>query len=213
MVLEDLGGCYLIEFDGQQGYVRSEQISDTRLKSGGGGGSGGADGGDIVLGASGSGLEIVRLGILHSEQETSMAFSACSGTVLADVVEAYRLLMNRGDAVKVISEEEGDLSRVLVDGQIGLVDPRFLRLDTEGAYVKWDGYARNRARFYHNYRMIGEPESLRQNTSLQILEELGDCYLVEMDGMTGYIPLDEVSKTKIQSSGGGGGGEWTDPVL
>lgn len=212
-ILEDLGGCYLIEFDGQQGYVRTEQISNKKLSSGGGSGSGGADGGDIVLGAFDGGMSIVRLSVPRMEQETPAAFAPGGGTVLADRVEAYRLLLNRGDAVKVIAEEDG-FSRVLVDGQIGLAETRLLRMEAQGAYTAWDGYAQNKAAFYENYRLIGESESLKKNTAVHVVEDLGDCYLAEVDGALGCIPRDQVSETKIQSSGGGGGGgEWTEPVL
>ena len=53
------------------------------------------------------------------------------------------------------------------------------------------------------------------NTQVKVIDELPGCYVVEIDGVVGYMKLDQVSKTRISGGGGGGGGggEWTPPAM
>lgn len=211
-VREDLGGCYLIEWEETLGYASADRISKKKHGGGGGGGGSGADGGDIQLSWKRQGSGIVRLGV-RLESET--AFAPQKGIVLADQTEAYLGFVNRDGEVLVIDEDETHY-HVSVDGVTGLVPKPLIRLASDEPYAPWDGYAENKAPFYDNYRMGGEAEALKRNTEVRVLADLGSCYLVEVDGKLGYMPQDQVSLEKVKAPAGGGGGggdEWTAPVL
>lgn len=212
-VKDEIGDRLYIEWDGQQGYVLAECISNHKISSGGGGGGGGgADGGDIVLGSRyGFGFEVVRL-VLH-EQEQPLPFAPGMGTILSARTEAYLQLVQQGDTVKVLSAEDGICS-ILAGERIGTLPRNLLQLVGDAIYEPWDGYARNKAKFYANHRLTGEAEELKVNTHVHIVLDLGDRYMAEVDDKIGFIVIDAVSENQIRSGGGGGGGgEWTAPVL
>ena len=212
-VIDEVGDRLYIEWDGQRGYVLAEQISKKKISTGGGG-VGGADGGDIVLGFRYGGELPVSLSAVYSELEEPMPFAPGMGTILSDKTEAYLLLMKRGDTVKVTGVD-GDVYSILTNGQIGTIPKRLVQLASEDAFEPWDGYTRLKAPLYGHYRLIGQAEELKVNTVVSVVADLEDCYMVELDGAVGFIPVTEVSAEKIKTGGGGGGGggEWTDPVL
>lgn len=210
-VVEDLAGALLIEWEDVQGYVDPAQISKTKISGGGGGGGGGADGGDIQLARRpGRRPHIVRL---HMGEEQAAPIFPCTGTVLADQTEACLLLCNRGDNIRII-DQDANVYYTLIDGRLGTVYKRFIRLESEEAYAEWDGYSDNDVPFYAEWRMRTTIKKLPRNTELHVLDDLGACYLVETGGMQGYLAKEKVSIDKYAApSGGGGGGEWTEPVL
>lgn len=56
-------------------------------------------------------------------------------------------------------------------------------------YTRWD------IGFYTDYEMGGKaPTTLKTNTNAEVFEELGDCYLVMVDGKTGFVAKPQVSK-------------------
>ena len=208
-VLEALGDVCLVQVGDTIGYMQADQISQTKIKSSGGGGS--ADGGDISLGSFGP----ARLSsfVPQSGQVTGQA------TVLADNVEVLLGWFDEGETLDIITEEgfleekEG-FYRVYIGGLCGYVRQFLTAREGDEAYTEWDGFARSKAGVYANYYLSGEPEkTLSTNTSVHVVKDLGQCYQVTVDGQTGYMDKDTVSETKIQSSGGGGGNEWSDPVM
>ncbi|MDO4853242.1 MAG: hypothetical protein Q4A88_07475 [Clostridia bacterium] len=218
---DTMGGVVRVTLaDGRTGYMRAAGISKTKPSSGGGGGgggssSGGQDGQDIHLGSFGTrGGETVRLGA-----RVLFADKLIAGTyvVLADGVEAYYYIYDRGEDADV-TEKGAPLSSLLNAEKIGTVPTELLRFEGEAAYKEWTGYAKNKAPFFKTYRRIDVPTELKQNTEVKVLEELSDCYVVELNNVIGFMDKDVVSKNKIASGGGKGGGsssggEWTDPVL
>ncbi len=219
---DTMGGVVRVTLaDGRTGYMRAAGISKTKPSSGGGGGggssSGGQDGQDIHLGSFGTrGGETVRLGarVLFADKLTAGTY-----VVLADGVEAYSYIYDRGEDADV-TEKGAPLSSLLNAEKIGTVPTELLRFEGEAAYKEWTGYAKNKAPFFKTYRRIDVPTELKQNTEVKVLEELSDCYVVELNNVIGFMEKDMVSKNKIASGGGGGGGggsssggEWTDPVL
>lgn len=211
-VLEELGGVFLIDADGTLGYARAGQISSKKLSSGGGGGNSGQDGGDIVLGARPAPMTAVRLGIYRENAAPSEPFTG-EGTVLADGVEAYRMLLSRGDTVKIVAEGENGMATVYTGGVLGEAELRLLRRESDGAAEEWDGFAKRRAKLYADHRTMEEKAELKLNTQIHVLDFTDFCYVVEVDGALGYMLPDEVSEKKLSSGGGGGGGDWTAPVL
>ena len=61
------------------------------------------------------------------------------------------------------------------------------------------------------------PSGCGKSTTLRMIAGLEDISdgTVEIDGVVGYMKLDQVSKTRISGGGGGGGGggEWTPPAM
>lgn len=133
-------------------------------------------------------------------------------TTGAEVVtlEARALLavLARGEELTIEDEWEDYYIVSSAEGR-GYVEKRLVALAGEEAAEPRTVYAKSQAGFYTGYLLRGEPEHLLDtNTELQILADLGDCCLVELDGVMGYVPADMLSDSRIQyySYGGGGGG-------
>lgn len=219
-VLADLGNCYIVLFeDESMGYIPAKSVSKSKISGGGGGGGnggggGGSDGGDIVLGLFGDRFSVVRL---NNSGENQVEFIPGGAKVLANETEAYLRFLSKDEAVKVIDATESHYT-VLEGGRELLVAKPLLRLESEPNYVSWNGYARNQAPFYYNLWLTGDADKLKQNAELLVLDDLGHCYFVQINGSFGFIPTDQVSAEKLKSESGGGGGsggggEWTEPVL
>lgn len=221
-LLEQLGDVYLIELDGKQAYISSAQLSLSPVQvyygggsSGGGGGGGSSDGGEIPvsgLSATGTAPRLIFL---------SAASYPVNGTVLCDGVEAVLAILDRFEPVGILSDTGDGMSELNWQGQIGLMETRFVRNDSEPAYESWTAYAKSGCMLYETWRLTGEGRSVPQNTTMAVLEDLGDCYLVELEGELLYAVPDMLSETEITAvyyygggdSGGGGGNVWTEPAL
>ncbi len=187
---------------------------------GGGGGdtpppAGGADGGDIQLSAP-----RVRGGIMLLSSSTGAYPSAeptaapvkfpCGGRIKADGTRSYLAFLNRPDPVKVIGQD-ADNYTLLIGGGTGVVPKKYIQLVSEPSYEEWDGFSDHRAPLYSDPEMKDELEALARNTKLHILEDLGDCYLVQTETGMGFMEKDKVgekefevpkSKKSDKSSGG-----------
>ena len=217
-VLDDLDGTLVVQTDSGIGYMREKELSRSSIQPApsGSGNSGSADGGDIVL----EGMDnIMNL----SSFITQSGDVSGKGTVLADGAEILLGWFDRNDAVSIINEE-GFLAEkegwygIYHEGLYGYVRQNLIRKDSEEAYTQWSGFAKYQAQMFDNYYLHGEPESkLASNAGVQILEDLGHCYLATSGQYTGYIAKDMVSEAKINYSSGGGsadsGGDWTPPAL
>lgn len=238
-VLEDLDGCYLVQTENGIGYISADSVSNYPIRSssggsggsgggssggssGGGGNSGGQDGGDISLTACRpDDFKVVLL----SNQVTA--------TMLADDAEVYLMYLDRGDTVKVTEYDENTCT-VYLDGVYAQLPRMFVRLEEDVPYEPWTAYARWNAEAYDNPYLTGEPaQRLKTNTEMTILEDLGYCYVAEIEDEIFCLRPERVSKWKATSgghsnsdggsggsdggSGGGGGssggGEWTPPAL
>ena len=200
--------------DGSKGYVRAAQISRNRISSGssGSGSSGGQDGGDIPLSArSQSGFGIVTLGLCRPN--ASKPFAPSAAMILADGVEGYLAVCAAEDTLQVLEKGE-DRCTVIVGEQTGAVQTDLLRFQEDPPYKQWNGFAKSKAQLHRQHRLLDEAVTLKRNTAVRVMGELGDLYLVEVNGEIGFLPRDQVSRTKISGgSSGGSGGDWTAPVL
>lgn len=224
-VLSKLGECFKVKLeDGTVGFVPADQVSEYIIQSyggydgggysdGGGGGGGSADGGDITLSWR-----------VMPEKPRVTFLSGVSypveGSVLAEGVEAYLMLLSRGDAVRVTASD-GSVATLLIDGKLCTVPAAFLLMDGKTAYVSWDGYAQYSAVAYNNRHMRGDGTAITLNSAVKVLEDFGDCYYIEWDVGRGYILHDSVGLSPVvwysdgggDAGGGGGGGDWTPPAL
>lgn len=209
-VLADLGYCYMIRTGETEGFISKSQLA-TRPFSGGGGGGGGADGGDISLRFQGGIIPLVAI-----EQKGDVTGQAL---VLADGTEVVLGYFDRGDEIPMVAEDgfaetrEGYVT-VYLDGLYAYVPQELVAEAGAEAYAEWDGYSFWNAVVYDNRHLLGDPVIyLQTNTAVHVIAELEDCYLVEVNGVTGYMLQSAVSKTRISSGGGGGGAEWSPPAL
>lgn len=209
-VLEDLGFCYLVRFQEELGFMRPGDLSKSYIQYSSGNG-GGADGGDIELQAPSIGL------LAAIPQEGAVIGEA---TVLADGTELVLCYLNWGEAVQMVTEEgfaeprEGCVT-VCMNDLFAYVPVEFIRQAGEEAFAAWDGYTDYSAALYDNFYLLGDAVSKPAvNTEVRVVEELEDCYLVQLGDVTGYMAKDKVSVNKVYvSTGGDSGGEWSPPVM
>ena len=88
-------------------------------------------------------------------------------------------------------------------------------MDGEDAYAQWEGFSGYNASVYTNRLMQGEGMKIGINTTVTILWDGGDFYVVSINGDIGYMVVDQVGTTPFATGGGGGGGggDWTPPAL
>lgn len=127
-----------------------------------------------------------------------------TGTVQGDNIPAILCLLNRGDLAEVTGYTDEAHAAVKTDFGSGTMETQLLRFADEETPESWTGYARWNTGFYESYEMGGKaPTTLKTNTKVEVLEELEDCYLVTVDGETGFVAKAQVSKWPIKSSSGG----------
>lgn len=236
-VIEGKGDWLYIRWDDQEGYADASKISKNRGGGGGSGSSGGGGGGAVdgtgfdfgSLSAAGETWKATLLGAYfgpemekaEAETETEEeAFVPGMGKVIAHDIEAYITLTLRDDEVKVTEQTEETVIIWLADEFYGTLPRWLIQMEGDEAYETWEGYVKRNAVVYEEYQMRNELESPKTNTKVTVLDELPDCYVVELeDGRIGYMELDGVSETKVSSGGGGsgssggGGAVWTPPAL
>lgn len=129
-----------------------------------------------------------------------------TGTVQGDRIPAILCLLDRGDPVEVTANTGDGTATVKTDAGTGTVETQLLRFAGEAQPESWVGYARWNTGFYDHYEMGGKaPTTLKINTKMEILEELDEGYLVTVDGETGFVAKEQVSKWPVQSGSGNGG--------
>ena len=125
-------------------------------------------------------------------------------TVQADKTPAVLSLLNRGDTVEVVGMYE-DHHVIRTEQGYGLVEKGLLRFDGEAVYEGWTGYAYYGAELKGNYQLTGATlRSLTVNTKVEVLEELPNCYLVQLEDVTAFVAKGSLSRYHISSSGGSG---------
>ena len=208
-LLEDLGWCYLAELEGVCGYIAKDSVSSSPIK--GGTGNSSADGGDISLMVPG----VMPLFSL-TPQTGDVTGEA---VVLADRVPVILGYYDRGDEIPVVAEEgfaeswEG-YHTIWLDGLYAYVEKTMTLGAGEVPMEAWDGYAKYKAALHDNYWLLGEAiQDLKTNTAVHVIDELPDSYLVEVDGVLGFIAKDMVSKTKITGGSGNSSSEWSPPAM
>lgn len=130
-------------------------------------------------------------------------------TILADHVPAILSILSRGDTVDVVGEFDDEHYVIKTELGYGLVEKQLLAMPGEEAYEAWTGYSRWNRNVYDNYRLSGTPvQVLKTNTKIEVLDDLGGCCVVKVEDVTGFMKLEDISKSPIrsQSSGGGDGG-------
>ncbi len=205
-VLDELRYCYVVRVEDQMGFMNKKSLAQWPIVSGGGAGE---DGGDIILQGQG-GISLLSV----VEQTGDVTGQA---VVLADGAEVVLGYFSRGEEIPVVAEDGFAENRdgcvtVYLNGLYAYVPEMLVLPEGAEAYTVWDGYSQWNGVVYDNYYLLGEPVvKLYSNAEIHVIEELENCYLVEVNGTTGYMSKEMVSQTRIPT--GDGGGEWTPPAM
>ena len=212
-VLDELEYCYVVKVGEESGFIAKAQVSKDYIRySGGGGGGGGADGGDISLSFGG----IARLSVIEQSGEVTG-----TAEVLADGTQVILGYFDREELAPVVAEEgfapawEGYYTLYL-DGLYGYLPQNLALAEGEESYIQWDGFAAHQAKVYDNRLLQGEGVQISVNTSVTILWDGGDVYVVSIDGDIGYMAKTLVGQKRFSTNRGGGGnsgGDWTPPAM
>lgn len=208
-VLDELKYCYIVEVEDSIGFMKKSEVSKKRIQSSGGNTSG-ADGGDISLGSGG----IVTLSVIAQTGDV-----IGQAVVLADGAQVILGYFKQGEAVPVVTDEgfapiwEGYYTLYL--GEFYAYLPKNLALmEEQEAYAQWNGYSRSKAEVYNHYLLLGEGTKLKTNTSVTVLWDGGDFYMVSVAGEIGYMDASMVGEKRVSTGGSGNsGGDWTPPVM
>lgn len=201
-VLEDLGDVLLVESGEIKGYIRKTQVSAYQIpteqpkeekKEG-------QDGGDIVLGWQG-GVALLAAVAPQEGQVTGQA------TVLADGVPILLGWYDRNEEAALVAEEgfapeKAGYYTVYLKGICGYVEKNLILKEGEQIYTPWDGYAVYGSKLYRGYDLRGDEIAAPQiNSRIRVLQDLGSCYLVAVNGQEGYMPKEFVSEYFINLGG------------
>lgn len=216
-VLDSFGDILLVQYEETKGYMEAGSVSlypIVQYSGGGsGGGGGGQDGGEIVLAFRPQRTPTVMLLNAGAPEYSPMN---ATGEILADGVEAYLSLFERGDMLRVTEAGE-DTCRVWIGEQIGTLPRWMLRMETEAPYEEWDGFTQSNALLYESPTLRGMSEVQGLNAAVRVLEDFGEFYLVQIGDKLGFAAKTQIMKEQAIHYGGGrssgGGAEWTNPVF
>ena len=146
-------------------------------------------------------------------ETTTPAPRTVEGTVQGIHIPAILSFPQRGDIVQVTGYPDEATATVTVGDAQGSFAKVLLRFDSDESYEAWQAYAKYNTRVFEGYTLVGEPlATLKTNTQMTVLDDLGECYLVQTEDLTGYIAKTQASKWRIKSSsssGSGSGGSGT----
>ena len=204
-VLEDLGWCCLVEQNGNIGYIKQENLAknplankDSNNTSEAGlpnadnyDGFEGEDGGEISMHFPG------RVTLLSTiiPQEGTVGGKA---VVLADETLVILGYFDRGDKIPVVPQNAGSKTlTVYLDGIYVQVDGTYVQTENESEYISWNGQSQQIVSVYGDCWMLGNPiDRLNSNTVVKVLYELDNCYLIEVNGVTGYMRKSDIEPAK-----------------
>lgn len=139
-------------------------------------------------------------------ETTAPAPRTVEGTVQGIHIPAILSFPQRGDIVQVTGYPDEATATVTVGDAQGSLAKVLLRFDSEESYEAWQAYAKYNTRVFEGYTLVGEPlATLKTNTQMTVLDDLGECYLVQIEDLTGYIAKTQASKWRIKSSGSSSG--------
>lgn len=147
-------------------------------------------------------------------ETTAPAPRTVEGTIQGVHIPAILSFPQRGDIVQVTGYPDETTATVTVGDAQGSLAKVLLRFDSEESYEAWQAYAKYNTLVFEGYTLVGEPlATLKTNTQMTVLDDLGECYLVQTEDLTGYIAKTQASKWRIKgsssSSGSGSGGSGT----
>lgn len=140
-------------------------------------------------------------------ETTAPAPRTVEGTIQGIHIPAILSFPQRGDIVQVTGYPDEATASVTVGDAQGSFAKVLLRFDSDESYEAWQAYAKYNTQVFDGYTLVGEPlATLKTNTQMTVLDDLGECYLVQTEDLTGYIAKTQASKWRIKSSGSSGSG-------
>ncbi|MBQ2383799.1 MAG: hypothetical protein II290_07140, partial [Oscillospiraceae bacterium] len=113
---------------------------------------------------------------------------------LLEKLPAILAFFSRGDRVEVVGEFDETYLVVKLGERWGLVEKSLLRMEGDEPFEPRTYYARYDSSVYGDLYLTGEPlQKPAMNTRLEVLEDLGWCYLVQLEEGTGFISKDQLS--------------------
>ena len=137
-------------------------------------------------------------------EETIPAPALANGSAMVDKTPAVLDTLMRNDVVDVVGEYDEDHYVIKTAAGYGLVQKELVRMNDEPAYEVWTGYSYWHAEVYETFHLTGEPVLLNQNTHVEVLDDLGYCYVVRVDGSAGFMKKAQISKWSFNSGGNSG---------
>lgn len=126
------------------------------------------------------------------------------GVARAGYGELVYTTLNRGDIVNVIGQWK-DYYIVEGDEVDLLILKSYLRLDSEGEYESWTGYARWGAQAFDNVKLEGDSIlDLYVNQQVTVVDGKDGWLYIEWEGGSGYIDEEYISEYYIDAGSGGG---------
>lgn len=127
------------------------------------------------------------------------------GTIQGIHIPAILSFPQRGDIVQVTGYPDEATATVTVGDAQGSLAKVLLRFDSDESYEAWQAYAKYNTQVFEGYTLVGEPlATLKTNTQMTVLDDLGECYLVQTEDLMGYIAKTQASKWRIKSSSSSG---------
>ena len=129
--------------------------------------------------------------------------------VLADGTEVLLGYFDRGDKVLVVTQEGFEPNRegfctMYLNGLYALTPRELLLTEGETEEPAWEGYAGYNTQVYLDRYLLETPlDRLNTNTKLTVLCELENCYLVEVNGVNGYVHKEYVRDVPWSTGGAG----------
>lgn len=198
-----------------------------------------ADGADVAGGSAGA-SDGVSGGDVPSDASASAADDADGGA--SPAAEAGGPSGETGiwdDAPELSAEEKAEKGAevdaeptctVLLNGREVSLPAKLLRLETDGPYQPWSGFALEGACLFEDYQLTRQSVQLAPGDELAVIDAAGSVLVVERDGVLFYIdeslvgaepagesepadvadaPVDSQGSSPAPSSGSGSGGGWS----
>lgn len=136
------------------------------------------------------------------------------GSAIVDETPAVLDTLMRDDVVDVVGEYDDEHYAIKTVLGYGLVKKELLRMEGEEPYTAWFGYAYYNAEVYDNRYLTGEPvQKLKQNAVVEVLDDLGYCYVVQVEETKGFMNKTRLAKWPISNGGGSTGADGGDISL
>lgn len=139
--------------------------------------------------------------IPEAEPETTPVPETVPASALAGNIPICLAELNRGDVVEVTGSINEDKVVVKLPEGYAVVNGSLLVPTDAEDYTEWTGYSTWSAKMYDNYHLLGTPVAELRSKSVQVIDELPNCYIVVFENQLGYAAKNEISRWKPSSGG------------
>ena len=221
-VIDGFLGVYYVEYEGTYGYMDEDSISRSKISTyvapkiteqaptsdggsshshhddGGGGSPAPAPEPKFVPSFDEPEINLHTFSIRNDDTVQCLAYvNEVKGIVLADKIVVYLSVLQRGDAVNVV-EENDDICVILIQGRKAKIEKDYIRLDSEEKYESWIGYTYGSSPVYYDYEMNNRIKRFDINDEVEVIDKIKDVCVVQLeDGLIGYMDESNISEEEI----------------